>query len=57
MAGSVRPDARTVELTRDGGKTFEHLAVIPWGWSEDSKLIFFILHKLKLTGLGTAGTG
>ena len=31
MAGSIAPDARTVELTRDGGKTFEHLAVIPWG--------------------------
>ena len=30
MAGSIRPDSRTVELTRDGGKTFEHLGTIPW---------------------------
>ena len=36
MAGSIAPDARTVELTRDGGKTFEHLAVIPWVWAKDS---------------------
>ena len=31
MAGSVRPDSRTVELTTDGGKTFQHLGDIPWG--------------------------
>ena len=31
MAGSVAPDSRTVELTTDGGKTFQHLGEIPWG--------------------------
>ena len=38
MAGSIRPDSRTVELTRDGGKTFEHLGTIPWVWARDSRL-------------------
>ena len=42
MAGSIAPDARTVELTRDDGKTFEHLAVIPWGWLEIAYLFFYI---------------
>ena len=47
MAGSIRPDARTVELTRDGGKTFEHLAVIPWGWVKDSYLIFSFFNQIE----------
>ena len=38
MAGSIRPDARTVELTRDGGKTFEHLGIIPWGSSTEDEI-------------------
>ena len=40
MAGSIRPDSRTVELTRDGGKTFEHLGTIPWGWAIDCRFRF-----------------
>ena len=38
MAGSIRPDSRTVELTIDGGKTFKHLGTIPWVWARDSRL-------------------
>ena len=38
MAGSIRPDSRTVELTIDGGKTFKHLGTIPWVWARDRRL-------------------
>ena len=31
IAGGLRPDSQTVEMTTDGGQTFEHLADIPWG--------------------------
>ena len=38
MAGSVAPDSRIVELTTDGGKTFEHLADIPWGRPSEEEI-------------------
>lgn len=31
MAGSIYPDSRTVEITTDGGKNWEHIANITWG--------------------------
>ena len=31
MAGSINPDSRTVELSTDGGQTFQDLGDIPWG--------------------------
>ena len=30
MAGSLVPASKAVELSTDGGQTFEHLAGIPW---------------------------
>ena len=38
MAGSVVPDSQTVELTTDGGQTFQHLAEIPWGQPTEPEL-------------------
>ena len=38
MAGSVAPDSRIVELTTDGGQTFEHLADIPWGRPSEEEI-------------------
>ena len=36
MAGSIDPESRIVELSTDGGQTFEHLENITWGTpSED----------------------
>ena len=31
MAGSINPESRTVELSTDGGLTFQDLGDIPWG--------------------------
>ena len=39
MAGSAYPDSQTVEITRDEGKTFEHLAEIPWGRPTEPEII------------------
>ena len=37
MAGSVSPASKTVELSSDGGVSFQYLADIPWGSHPDEK--------------------
>ena len=39
MAGSILPDSQTVELTTDGGQTFQNLSEIPWGSPTEPELL------------------